>query len=117
MSQKATNMATPVPGAYPSYLKTMDHHSVLIVSAALFSLHLAYSKLSNELEQARHVIMCLPPNCLSPTHPALDSQEKLDGSKWGHESGYPGVRHETGGAPFIVSALGVAFSKNCEANT
>lgn len=35
----------------------------------------------------------------------------------GPESGYPGVRHETGGAPSIVPALGVAFSKNYEGNT
>lgn len=55
--------------------------------------------------------------CLSPTHPALDSQDKLHGSKWGQESGYPGVRHETVGAPCIVLALSVAFSKNYAANT
>lgn len=60
-------MATPVPGAYPSYLKTMDHHGVLIVSAALFSLHLAYSKLSNENRPAMSSCVCLPIACHQPT--------------------------------------------------
>lgn len=55
--------------------------------------------------------------CLSPTHPALGSQDKLNGSEWGHESGYRGDRHETGGAPFHSPTLGVAFSKNYAATT
>lgn len=37
MSQKATNMAAPVPGAAPSYLKNHHDGVLIVISAARFS--------------------------------------------------------------------------------